>query len=207
MTFTVLLADPPWAYQNSRNHRTSDGGTPYSQMSNDDLCALPVASIAAKDSALFLWATQPKLPEALAVMAAWGFKFTTVAFTWVKTEPNGGVYSGIGHWTAGNCEIVLFGKRGHPQRAARDVKQVVVAPMTVHSRKPDEVHRRIERLMGDVPRIELFARRRVPGWVCVGNEITGNDIREDLAALRDGRWQEEVEKPPESARQQTLFAA
>ncbi len=171
MTFTTILCDPPWEYSRNRAHDPAGGGTPYKQMSLDDLKALPVQSIAAPDSALFMWATHPKLPEALDLMAAWGFNFTTVAFTWVKLDPiKGGIHSGMGHWTNGNCEIVLFGKRGAPKRNDRDVKQVVIAPLMEHSRKPDRVHSDIVRLMGDVPRVELFARRKVPGWVCVGNE-------------------------------------
>lgn len=207
MKFPIILADPPWPYDNPRNHRSSDGGTPYAQMSLDDLKALPVQSIAAPDCALFMWATHPKLPEAFELMAAWGFKYTTVAFNWVKLDRrSGGIHSGMGHWTNGNCEPVLMGKRGSPARQDKNVKQVVTAPLLEHSRKPDRVHSDIVRLMGDLPRIELFARRQKPGWVCVGNEITGREITDDLRALSDGRWEPEVERV-EQTRQQSLFAA
>lgn len=205
--FTTILADPPWEYSRNRAHDSAGGGTPYLQMDLAALKALSVPSIAERDSALFLWATHPKLPEALELMAAWGFKFTTVAFTWLKLDPKkGGIHSGMGHWTNGNCEIVLLGKRGAPKRQDRDVKQVITAPLMEHSRKPDRVHRDIVRLMGDVPRVELFARRLVPGWTCVGNEVTGNDILADICALRDGRWSEEDARPKMAA-QATLFQA
>ncbi|GAH38927.1 unnamed protein product, partial [marine sediment metagenome] len=121
---------------------------------------------------------------ALAVVEAWGFKYTTCAFTWVKLNPTGellrkgkhvllvkGIYSGLGFWTNGNAELCLFAKQGRPQRVARNVKQIVIAPRGRHSAKPPEVRDRIVRLMGDVPRIELFARERVPGWDCWGDEV------------------------------------
>ena len=206
--FTVILADPPWEYDNPRNHKSSDGGTPYEQMSLEAIKALPIRELAATDCALFLWATHPKLPEAFDVLKAWGFHYITVAFNWIKLDPvAGSIRSGMGHWTNGNCEPVLLGKIGSPRRQDKDVKQVVPAPMLGHSRKPDRIHSDIVRLMGDVPRVELFARRRTPGWVCVGNEVTGHDINEDISALMEGRWTNEDEARVEKARQLSLFAA
>ncbi len=90
------------------------------------------------------------------------------------------IYSGMGRWCNGNAEIVLFGVRGHPERCAMDIKQIVLAPRGAHSKKPAVVHSRIERLFGDVKRLELFAREPREGWTTLGNEITGNDIRMDI---------------------------
>ena len=81
----------------------------------------------------------------------------------------------MGHWTRANAEICLLAVRGHPKRQAKDVHQVIISHVEEHSKKPDEVRERIERLMGDVPRIELFARQKADGWDVWGNEAI-NDV-------------------------------
>ena len=85
--YNIIYADPPWNYSNNQCHDPTRGGKVYPLMSQDEIKALPVASIAAPDCALFLWATMPKLQEALDVIAAWGFRYVTCAFTWVKIKP------------------------------------------------------------------------------------------------------------------------
>jgi len=147
----------------------------------DELCALPVAEIAAPDSALFLWATFPQLPEALRLIKAWGFKYKTVAFVWLKKNPKkpDGWYMGLGHWTRANAEVCLLATRGHPHRQTANIHQFIIAPLREHSRKPEEAREKIVALMGDVPRVELFARQSPPGWDVWGNEV------EPTAGLRD----------------------
>lgn len=136
------------------------------------LCTLPVSGISAKDSVLFLWATFPQLPEALQLISAWGFMFKTVAFCWVKQNPKSpGWFFGMGNWTRANAEICLLATKGHPKRVAADVSQLIIAPREEHSKKPDETRDRIVRLMGDLPRVELFARQAPPGWDVWGNEV------------------------------------
>ena len=109
------------------------------------------------------------------VMDAWGFTFKTVAFVWVKQcRKSDSIFTGMGYWTRANAEICLLATRGHPKRAARDVKQVILSHIEEHSKKPDEARRRIEALMGDVPRIELFARQVTPGWDVWGNEVASD---------------------------------
>jgi N6-adenosine-specific RNA methylase IME4 len=182
--YEIAYADPAWPYDNPKGNRPELGGCPYPCMTMDEIKALPIHKITAPDSVLFLWATMPKLPEAIEVMTAWGFTYTTCAFVWVKTNPkSGGIYSGLGHWCCGNAELVLLGKRGHPQRINKCIKQIVMAPVGRHSSKPDEIRERIVHLLGDKPRIELFARHRYEGWDCLGNEIDGKDIRQALAEL------------------------
>jgi len=189
MKYSVIYADPPWAYNNPRGNDPTMGGITYPTMSLIEIKALPVGKIADNDCGLFLWATMPKLEQAFEVMRAWEFTPTTTTFVWVKTNPrNGGIYSGLGHWTNGNAEVVLFGKRGRPKRVAKNVKQIVMAPRGKHSAKPDEVRKRIVRLMGDVPRIELFARNKYPGWICLGNEVQeGIDIRDALRYIIEAK--------------------
>src|SRR5581483_6854409 len=129
----------------------------YPTMSLNDIKALPVSAIAnPKCCVLFLWATGPKLPEALDVLHAWGFEYATIGFVWVKLNPNGeGIYSGLGHYTKSNVELCLIGRRGRcPPVLDKAVKQVVLAPRGEHSRKPDIVRQAIVDLFGnELPRI------------------------------------------------------
>lgn len=183
MKYGVIACDPPW---NFATHSDKGRGrcAKYPTLDSKSLCELPVDSVAAKDCALFMWTTSPHLPQALKVVSAWGFRYSTVAFVWAKQNPSGeGWHSGTGYTTRANAEFMILGTKGSLNRVAMDVQQLVIAPRLRHSEKPLEVHRRIERLLGDRPRLELFARRTVPGWTCIGNEITGRDIREDLALL------------------------
>lgn len=196
MRYNVILADPPWKY-NDRRSSSSMGmaESAYSTMTQAQILTLPVYDVAADDCMLCLWATMPKLQEALDVVHSWGFRFITVGFVWVKLNPKSDgdeevpttftrsdIYSGLGHWCNGNAELVLFGRRGTPVRQDTTIKQIVLAPRGAHSVKPELVHTRIERLFGDVPRIELFARRPRTGWTTLGNGIDRLDIRDAIAA-------------------------
>jgi N6-adenosine-specific RNA methylase IME4 len=207
MKYKIIYADPPWKYDNPKDHKAKYGGTPYKQIPLNELKQLPIADIAEKDSILFLWATLPKIIEALETMKAWGFRYTCCPFAWMKLNSTGhleetwpetkkkkamptltlegGLYSGIGHWTAGNTELVLMGKRGSLKRIRKDIKQTVIAPISWHSHKPDEVRQRIVQLMGDVPRIELFATESPEGWDAIGGAIDGLDISESLQKIID----------------------
>ena len=149
-------------------------------MSIEELCALPVAELAAPDSALFLWATFPQLPEALRLIRAWGFAYKTVAFVWLKqNRKSPGWFYGLGFWTRANAEVCLLATRGHPKRCAANVHQFIISPVQEHSRKPEEARDKIMALMGDLPRVELFARQSPPGWDVWGNEV------EPTVGLRD----------------------
>lgn len=167
--FGVIYADPCWQYRNS-GRGAADGH--YRTMSLAELCLLPVERLASADAALFLWATWPTLPDAFALMKAWGFEYKNCAFLWAKTNKNSATpFVGMGHWTRGNTEPCLLGIRGKPARADAAVQQLVLTPVGEHSEKPTEVRARILRLMGDVPAIEMFARQRDEGWECWGNEV------------------------------------
>lgn len=177
--FNVIYADPPWQYRN----RTIRGGAAnhYQTMSLEQIKALRISDLAAPDCAVFMWATWPLLPDALAVFQAWGARYITCAFDWVKTTKEGKPATGLGHWTRGNSEVVLLATFGRPKRMDAGVSQIVIdqslepetifAPRGQHSAKPPEVRERIVQLMGDVPRIELFARERAAGWHSWGNEL------------------------------------
>ena len=118
---------------------------------------MPVADLAAPDSALFLWATFPQLPEALRLIEAWGFNYKSVAFVWLKKNKKADSwFYGLGFW----------------KRQAANIHQFIVSPIEAHSKKPDEARDKIISLMGDLPRVELFARQTPPGWAVWGNEVT-----------------------------------
>lgn len=141
-------------------------------MSVKDICGLKVEEIAAKDCVLFLWATFPQLPEALRVIKAWGFQYKTVAFVWLKQNKSGkGWFFGLGFWTRGNAEICLLATKGKPHRNSNRVHQFLISPIRGHSQKPKEAREKIVELMGDLPRVELFAREKAEGWDDWGNEV------------------------------------
>ena len=171
--YSVILADPPWAFRAWSNKGMGRSAEQhYSTMRLEDIKALPVADLAAEDCVLFLWATFPMLKEALEVIDAWGFTYKTVAFTWVKeNRKSPGLFWGLGYWTRANAEICLLATRGSPKRQSAAVHQVILSPVERHSKKPDEVQERIVTLMGDVSRVELFARQETPGWDVWGNEV------------------------------------
>ena len=171
--YSVILADPPWAFRAwSNKGKGRSAEQHYPTMRLEDIKALPVADLAAEDCVLFLWATFPMLKEALEVVEAWGFSYKTVAFTWVKeNRKSPGLFWGLGYWTRANAEVCLLATRGNPKRQSTAVHQVILSPVEQHSKKPDEVRERIVTLMGDVPRVELFARQQAPGWDVWGNEV------------------------------------
>ena len=144
-------------------------------MGIEELCALPVSEITEKDCVLFLWATFPQLKEALQLIKAWGFTYKTVAFVWLKTNKKALTwFYGLGFWTRGNAEICLLAIKGHPKRQAKNIHQLIISPIEEHSKKPEEARKKIVALMGDIPRIELFARKESPGWDIWGNEVKSN---------------------------------
>ena len=168
--YSVIYADPPWRY--SAKNVQGAAEKHYPTMGIDELCTLPVSDLAAPDSVLFLWATFPQLPEALRLIKAWGFTYKSVAFVWLKkNRKSEGWFYGLGFWTRGNAEICLLATRGHPKRQAANVHQFIISPIQEHSRKPEEARDKIVALMGDVPRVELFARQSPPGWDVWGNEV------------------------------------
>lgn len=141
-------------------------------MSFDEICAFDAAQFASDNCALFLWSLNSMLPQSLDVITSWGFKFVTIAFTWAKRTPSDNTWHmGMGYWTRQNTEHCLLATKGNPKRLARDVRQLLIAPRREHSRKPDEIYGRVERLVGG-PYIELFARETRVGWDCTGEQST-----------------------------------
>lgn len=171
--YNIIYADPPWSYQawSSKGKRRS-AESHYPTMNIEDIKALPVSQLAAKDCILFLWITFPMLQEAWCVMEAWGFTYKTVAFVWVKQcRKSENLFLGMGYWTRSNAEICLLATKGSPKRVSKNVKQIIFSHLEEHSKKPDIARDRIVALAGDLPRIELFARQKSPGWDVWGNKV------------------------------------
>ena len=149
----------------------------YPTMELEQITTLPVAD---KDAILFLWTTLPMIQEALQVIKAWGFEYKTTAFVWVKlARHSNGIFWGLGYWTRSNVEICMLATKGHPKRVAKNIHQVIISHVEEHSKKPAEARRRIEALMGDVPKIELFARRPARGWDVWGNEVVSDILMKE----------------------------
>ena len=179
--YNIFYADPGWKYDNQRTGGSHKSGAAqkYTVMTVDEICNLPVNQIAEKDSVLFLWATVPMLPEALMVMATWGFKYKT-KITWHKTGR-----FGLGYWFRGEVEELLFGVRGKVRAFRCQLPNFIETPALGHSEKPEEFRKLIETATAktiEAPRrLELFARKRIPGWDAWGNEADGSV---DLPQLR-----------------------
>lgn len=168
----AILADPPWHFTaRSERGEGRSASTHYTTDAIEAIKALPIRQLAAEDCVLFMWMVDWCPKDALDVIEAWGFAHKTTAFTWAKQTKDGeGWAMGQGYWTRANPEDCWLATRGSPKRLNADVRQLVVAPIMEHSRKPDEIHDRIERLVAG-PYLELYARRERPRWLTWGNEV------------------------------------
>lgn len=186
MKYGAILADPPWRFatwdkttpvqaRGSKSTYTS-ASVHYHTMTMTEIAALPVNTMAADNCVLFCWACWPLIQDALKIINAWDFTFKTMGFVWVKGE---GLplfpedirdQMGMGYWTRANTEPCIIATRGKPKRMKADVRQVILSKRREHSRKPDEIYERIERLVAG-PYLEMFARQRRPGWDAWGDEI------------------------------------
>ena len=186
--YQVILADPPWSYNKGvyQTYRPINQGKDrmineyYQTMSIGDMKQLSIKEIADDNCALFMWFTYSHLKQAIELCEAWGFKYKTIAFVWLKLSCNGKLLSNIGAWTMGNTESCLIATKGNMLqfKQRNDIKQIVMPHTELrkrgkdrHSSKPHEVKERIIELFGNIPKIELFARQRTDGWDCWGNEV------------------------------------
>lgn len=178
--FGAILADPPWTFECWSDTADKSHGSAtahYSVMSLEQISRLPVKELTAENSVLFLWVCWPTLPEAIEVIKDWGFRYKTCGFSWMKADVSTlnmfpdpiDSYMGLGYWTRANSEVCLLATKGKPKRLNADVRQGIIAPRREHSRKPDGIHERIERLVAG-PYLELFARQERKGWTTWGNE-------------------------------------
>jgi len=178
--YQIIYADPPWKFGNrmyssnkSDHHREITRAYPV--MRTVDICLLPVINIVADDAVCFMWTADAFIPDAISVMRAWGFEYKTVGFIWRKIEKSRIQTCYMGQWTMKNCELILLGTRGKMTQflKSRRVRQLqeAIRERTKHSKKPILFMEKIVEMFGNLPRIELFARQKVEGWDCWGNEV------------------------------------
>ena len=171
--YSIIYADPPWQYKvYSKKGLGRSAESHYPTMELEDIQALPVGELADTDCILFMWTTIPLLKDCFSVMKAWGFEYKTVGFVWIKqNKKSDSLFWGMGHWTRANAEFCMLATKGHPKRKSAGVHQVIISQIEEHSKKPDLVRNRIIELVGDLPRVELFAREKADGWDAWGNEV------------------------------------
>lgn len=160
--YAVIYADPPWRFE-VRSEKGMDRAADnhYPTMTTADIADLRVP--AAPNCVLFLWATVPMLPDAMVVLSSWGFTYKS-HFVWVKESP------GTGYWARNQHELLLIGTRGDVPSPLSPWVSAVTAPRTMHSVKPEAFHQMIEAYFPTVPKLEMFARQRRPGWTVWGLE-------------------------------------
>lgn len=176
--YQIIYADPPWSYIDKMKMKGVHGmirgaESFYKTMPLEDIKKLPIQEIADEKCALFLWGTAPLIQDALDTIKAWGFRYINFGFGWVKKTKTGKIHCGMGHYTRGNLEVCLLGLKNRMADKVIDhsILQIVESVIMRHSQKPDEIRKRIVRLFGDLPRIELFAREKTEGWDAWGNEV------------------------------------
>jgi len=169
--YNIIYADPAWSYRDKALAGNRGAESKYQVMSVDEIKKLPVETITHDDCILFMWATFPNLREALDVIDAWGFDYKTVGFTWVKKTKNGHNFMGMGNYTRSNAEVCLIARKGKIKRIDAGIRQIIESIPERHSKKPDIVRDKIVDLVGELPRVELFARNETDGWDVWGNEV------------------------------------
>lgn len=180
---SIIFADPPWSYDGAKGGSLMGlASTHYNTMSLNDICALDVKKIAAKNCILLMWTTGPHMPSALKVIDAWGFSYKTMYEVWVKTTNGEMKKNRLGYYTKQCAEYVLLATRGHPIRLKKTSKSedertksfanVFFADSKRHSEKPRYPYEVADQMFHDVPRMEMFARERFnEGWDCWGDQL------------------------------------
>lgn len=167
--WSLVAADPPWKFKAGMNARHA--GSKYDLMSIEDIAAMPIRDIAAKDCWVILWATEPMREHAHSILRAWGAKYATSG-VWVKRTKHGKLGFGTGFILRSSHEPFLIGKIGRPPILARNHRSVIEAPLGRHSEKPQEAYDDFARRVApDAPKLDLFSRQTRPGgWVAYGNQ-------------------------------------
>lgn len=202
MRFKVVIADNPWVFDDrlSMSETPRGAAANYPLLSNEELMVLPVKEVVDPAGAvLALWVPSSIIDVGLDVMRAWGFRLKST-FIWAKTTKEGwapaddldllfydgegmGLGFGMGHLFRQCHEVALIGTCGRVKPQSRSERSVCLAYNEGHSRKPDHLHERLEKIVPGGPYLEMFARRRYPGWTTLGNELDGRDIRDSLVDL------------------------
>ncbi len=172
--YEIIYADPPWetGYLKEKKTGTKGYDLPYNTMTVEEIMALPIRWIAADKAILFMWVIDRFIPVVEDIMQAWGFKYKTLGYVWHKkakhTKGENAIMSRYGHKSV---ELCFIGVKGGCIVENPTVKQFLSVPKREHSRKPDEIRKRIIQLCGDRPRIELFSRQKLEGWDAWGDQV------------------------------------
>lgn len=173
--YDIIYADPPWQFNNKKTGGSMKSGSEHqylSVMSVDDICNMPIPEIASDNCTLIMWYVGSMPKEAIKVVESWGFEIKGMnGFVWNKETVKGLPYFGMGFRTRAGMESAIIAIKGKPKVYSHSVRQVRSAPVGKHSAKPSEFRDDIVELCGDLPRIELFARKAADGWDCFGNEV------------------------------------
>ena len=193
MKYKIIYADPAWSYYNDSTAKqdcTTVKGMrrpPYQVMSSNEIEKLPVKEIADDNAILFIWTTDYHLAKCIKVITAWGFEYKTVGFVWAKKTKKGTPVCFMGAYTMKSgtelCLLATKGKDAHKLVKKHNIKSLIESERKQHSEKPHEARTRIVELLGDIPRIELFARQKVEGWDAMGFDIDGKSIEESIKLI------------------------
>jgi len=199
--YQIIYADPAWSYYNDSTAKpdcTTVKGMrrpPYLVMSSSEIKTLPVKGIADDNAILFIWTTDYHLAKCIEIISAWGFEYKTIGFVWAKKNKKNEQVCFMGAYTMkSGCELCLLATRGkdaHKLVKKHNVRSYIESQRLEHSKKPDKVRNLIVELLGDLPRIELFAsssKKFENGWVNVGDSVDGCDIRDSLKKIIDGTY-------------------
>lgn len=198
--YNIIYSDPAWSFQtySPKGKEKKSAENHYECMNIQDIYDLPIARIADDNCILFQWVTSPMLKQGIQSMEEWGFEYKTIGFNWFKKNKIADSWFwGMGYWTRQNTELCLIGTKGKPIRVSKGVHQPfdtenpfifydteeIATRIEKHSAKPSIVRERIVDLMGDIPRVELFAREKYEGWDAMGYDIDGKGIRESIEAM------------------------
>jgi site-specific DNA-methyltransferase (adenine-specific) len=171
--YSVIYADPAWQtrYFKERKDGYLSRELPYGAMTDEQIKSLPVKEIIADDAILFLWVIDSKIPMINDFMRAWGFEYKCVGFVWAKkAKTTDGVNANFSSYTRRACEFCYIGTRGKYMVKKKNLDQFIYEPKREHSRKPDVIRQIITEMIGEVPRLEMFAREKHEGWDSWGNE-------------------------------------
>jgi N6-adenosine-specific RNA methylase IME4 len=175
--YRIIYADPPWEWKTySAKGRVKTPDRHYPLMTIEEIRCMGhiIPEITDTNCILFMWVQDAHLKTAIEVAEYWGFTYKTIGFVWDKQN------FGMGYWTRKGAEVCLLFTKGHPKRLSGGVRQFISEKATEHSKKPDIVRNRIVELMGDLPRIELFARQKTEGW-----DVWGNEVASDITLITE----------------------
>lgn len=201
MKFDVIVADPPWKYNNKNTGGSHKSGSAQKYKTMDYLQIADLHhdfyDMISKDSCVFLWVTNPMLKEGLYVLEDWEYEYKTM-LTWNKMR------YGMGYWFRGQTEHCLFGIKGNVAAFKSTFPNMIEEKSFKHSRKPTMFYHMIDQIFSCKNILELFATEQrlsditVTGmgnkWTCLGNEISGNDIVTDLEKLGQKRIEEQIKQ-------------